>query len=246
MGGVIALSGNRFELERSLYWWDPDLECRLVLSRPSVEPELWTKYCDGARDRYRRAGIEMALDPNELRTGQNTLMFFCVVDGSDRVVGGVRGIGPLRSVDDAHAYSEWAGQPAQEAVGKVIGDRIPFGVIELKTAWVSDDPGRKRSISRAIARVPMHLMGLLGIQFCFGTASHALASWQTSGGVVSDIPATPYPDDRYQTRMIWFDHRTFVEHAEPEQVSKVHLETTRLIHDMYGATPFGLASESAS
>lgn len=235
-----------FRLDRSLSWWDPDLECRLVLSQPANDPELWSKYCDGAARRYRQSGIETTLDSEEVRTGGDTLMYFCAVDGEERVLGGLRAIGPLGSADESHALSEWAGQPAQEAVRRIITDRIPFGLLELKTAWVSDDRARNRSVVRGLARAPLHMMGLLGIQFCMGTAAHALNSWRTSGAVISDIAATPYPDDRYQTRMVWWDQRTFVEHADPEQVTKVHLETTRLIHHLYGASFAGVDAENAS
>ena len=45
---------------------------------------------------------------------------------------------------------------------------------------------------------------------------------------MAPIPATPYPDKRYRTRMMWWDRRTFVNHAEPEQVSKILMEITAL------------------
>jgi hypothetical protein len=50
---------------------------------------------------------------------------------------------------------------------------------------------------------------------------------------VAAIPATPYPDDRYQTKMIWWNRRDFVNHAEPQQAAKIRMETQRLIQDFY-------------
>jgi hypothetical protein len=69
-------------------------------------------------------------------------------------------------------------------------------------------------------------MVLLDAQFVVATAgSHILDRWRTSGGVVaSRIPATPYPDDRYRTKMMWWDRSTFTNHADPEQVSKIFNE----------------------
>ena len=46
--------------------------------------------------------------------------------------------------DDSHAVVEWAGQPGQQAVRDMINDRVPFGVLEMKAAWVIDDPDRNR------------------------------------------------------------------------------------------------------
>jgi hypothetical protein len=52
--------------------------------------------------------------------------------------------------------------------------------------------------------------------------SHALNRWRSSGGVVATkIPAAPYPDDRYRTKMMWWDRSTFTNDAAPEQLSKI-------------------------
>ena len=37
---------------------------------------------------------------------------------------------------------------------------------------------------------------------------------------MAGIPATPYPDERYQTKMIWWNRRDFVRYADPAQVAK--------------------------
>ncbi len=75
---------------------------------------------------------------------------------------------------------------------------------------------------------------LLGFQFCMATAAtYVLNRWRTSGGVVAPIRATPYPDDRYQTKMIWWDWRNFINYAEPGQVSKMlyrEQQLTRQVH----------------
>jgi hypothetical protein len=48
-----------------------------------------------------------------------------------------------------------------------------------------------------------------------------LDKWRSSGGVVAAIPATPYPTPQYRTKMMWWDRRNFIQHAEPGQVSKI-------------------------
>ncbi len=233
MSLALPIPRTSLRLVRNLSWRDPDTECQLVLSQPATDPELWTKYCEGALARYRRSGIECAVDTDEMHSSKLTLMFIAALDNDGRVIGGLRAVGPLRSACESHAFSEWAGQPGQQDVWQVISDRLPAGILELKTAWVSADRDRNRPVVKALARAPIHMMGLLGIRFCMGTAAHALDRWSSSGGVVATIAATPYPDERYQTKMIWWDSREFAKHAEPEQVSKAHIETTSLIHQLY-------------
>jgi hypothetical protein len=157
-------------------------------------------------------------------------MFFTVIDDAGRMVGGVRAKGPLRSADDSHAVVEWEGQHGQTLVRNMITDRIPFGILEMKSAWVTDDPDRHRCVSTALARSGFHMMALLDVQFCMATAAaYVLNRWRSSGGVVAAIPATPYPDERYKTKMMWWNRRDFVNYAEPEQVAKILVETEQLI-----------------
>lgn len=218
-----------FGLRESLSWWDPDTECTLVVSAPRADAELWREYAVGAQQSYRKHGVERALDLDALRSGADTVMFFAAVDAAGRVAAGVRAKGPLGSADDSHAIVEWEGRPGQQAVRKMITDRAPFGILEMKSAWVTDNPDRNRSLTTALARSGFHMMALLDIQFCMATAAaYVLNRWRSSGGLVAAIPATPYPSHQYQTKMMWWDRRTFANHAEPAQVSKILTETREL------------------
>jgi hypothetical protein len=224
-----AAEADGFTLQESLEWYDPDIDCTLVLSAPEADPVLWSEYAAGALRNYRKHGVECALDIDALRSGADTVMFFAVIDGAGRTVAGLRAIGPLRSADDSHALVEWAGQPGQQLVRNMINDRVPFGVLEMKSAWATDDPDRSHRITEAMARSAFHMMALLDNQFCMATAAaYALNRWRSSGGVVSAIPATPYPSERYQTKMMWWDRHDFVNQAKPEQVSKILTETQLL------------------
>ena len=91
----------------------------------------------------------------------------------------------------------------------------------MKTAWVTDDSERTRELTNAISRTPLHAMILLDIQFIVATAaSYVLKRWLSSGGQLAmKIPATPYPDQRYETRLAWWDRATFANHADPKQLS---------------------------
>ncbi len=217
-------------LDHGIHRWDPDTRCTLLVSRPSAEPELWRDYLRGAQRSYRKHGVERALEVDAVRSGTDTALFFAAVDEAGVVVGGVRAKGPYESPDESHAVVEWAGRPGLETVRKMITDRIPFGVVEMKTAWVTDDPERNRTLTRTLARSAFPTMALLDVQFLMATAAtHVLERWRSSGGVVaSKIPASPYPDERYRTKVMWWDRRTFVNHAEPKQVSKMFSEMTQL------------------
>lgn len=211
-------------------WWDSEIDCELVLARPEDEPQLWSDYVDGAIRSYRRHGVEDALDLELLRSGGDTALFFAVVDRDQRMLAGVRAKTPLSDPSESHAVVEWAGQPGLKAMQKMISNRIPFGVVEMKAAWVDDPRKRSQSLASAIARSGFHVLRRLDVQFLMATAGeHVLNSWRSSGGrVAEEIPPTPYPDERYQTRMMWWDRNTVLTHADPGQVSKMLQEAPAL------------------
>ncbi|MGA9677105.1 MAG: hypothetical protein WBR28_18280 [Mycobacterium sp.] len=226
---------DKFRLRQPLTWRDPGIDCTLMISTPSADPDLWAEYSVGAQRSYRKHGVECALDSDALRNGTDTLVYFAVIDAAGQMVAGVRGIGPLQSADDSHAVVEWAGQPAQQAVRDMINDRVPFGVLEMKSAWVTDESDQDRCLTHALARSAAHVTALLDVQFCMATAAaYVLNRWRSAGGVVASVPAAPYPDERYQTKMMWWDRCDFVNHAtEPQQVAKMLTETTYLTQEYH-------------
>jgi hypothetical protein len=221
---------NVVSVERSPSYWDPDSQCTIVFAQPAIERELWADYVRGACQSYRKHGVDKALDMDALRGGADTIIFVACVDDAGRIVGGVRGRGPYRSADECHAILEWNGQPGQDAVRKMVTDRLPFGVVEMKTAWVTDDPERSLLLTTAMARTSFHAMNLLDIQFIMATAAeHVLKRWLSSGGLLATkIPATPYPDHRYRTKLAWWDRSTLAKYADPKQLSKIIAEQKKL------------------
>jgi hypothetical protein len=210
-------------LEERISWFDSDTECTMVVSTPAADPALWAEFVDGAARSYFKHGIEQALDIDSLADEANTQLFHVVVNDAGVIMGGIRSKGPLERPEESHAIVEWAGRPGLRTVRKMIGDRLAFGVVEMKTAWMSDDPCRSRALAGTLARTPFAAMALLDAQFVVATAgSHVLNRWRSSGGVVATkIPAAPYPDDRYRTKMMWWDRSTFTNDAAPEQLSKI-------------------------
>jgi hypothetical protein len=209
--------------------WDPVAECSLVMARPADEPELFADYHRGAVASYARFGVADALDTDPQQCADDTALFWAMTDLEGRVVGGVRAKGPLRGPEDSHAVIEWAGQLGEAEVHAMIAERIPMGVLEMKSAWLAKDPTTGRLRAKMIARSGFHAMALLGINFCMATsAAHILEQWRSSGGVVAPIPATPYPDERYETKMMWWDRRTFATHGEDDQVAAIFREMAQV------------------
>lgn len=214
----------------SLTWRDPDTGCTLVMATPEAEPRLWHDYLRGAQRSYRKFGVEDALQLDFVRSGHDTALFFVVLDETERMVAGVRAKGPLQSAEESHAIIEWSGHPAQSAVRKMIDDRVPFGILEMKAAWVSSQRADGGSIAKTLARTGFWAMAVLDVQFCMATsAAHVLERWKSSGGVVAPIAAAPYPNENYRTKMMWWDRRTFANHGKPEQVAKILAEMSNVV-----------------
>ncbi|MGU3499538.1 hypothetical protein [Mycobacterium sp. C31M] len=233
---------NGTAIDSSVRWRSHDADCTLVLATPWAEPELWDDFVAGAVRSYRKHGVVQAIEPSTLADPFTTSLFLAAVTDDGRVIGGVRAQGPYRDADEAHAIVEWAGQPALPAVRKMISDRLPFGVVEIKTAW-TDDSGpagrqRGRELTPILARMPLHATLVLGAKFAMATAAdHVLDRWRSSGGVVSTrIPPTPYPDERYRTRIMWWDRAEFSRYADAQQISAIIAESNHLA-DLSGAVP---------
>jgi hypothetical protein len=209
----------------SMSWWDPDAECTVTIASPSDQDALWQEYLDGAERSYRKHGVGAAIDVDAIRRSGDTTLFWTMVDSTGNVVGGVRAVGPLTSPGESHAVVEWAGQPGLPVVRKMISNRLPFGVVEMKSAWVTDDRDRKRRLTTSLARTGCQVLAVLGVQFCMATcAQHVLERWRSSGGVVAPVPSTPYPDERYRTKLMWWDRLTVANCAAPNQTAKIVAE----------------------
>ncbi|HKV22509.1 MAG TPA: hypothetical protein VJR50_26030, partial [Mycobacterium sp.] len=160
-----------------------------------------------------------------------------MLDRTGTVVGGIRAIGPLTSADQTHAVAEWAGHPGLPAVRKMIADRLPFGVVEMKSAWVTDDADRSRRLTASLARTGCQVLAVMGVQFCMATgAQHVLSRWRSSGGVVAPIRSTPYPDERFRTKLMWWDRRTVVTHAASSQTATIIAEMAAIRNRLHNAS----------
>ncbi|GAA4820294.1 hypothetical protein [Tomitella cavernea] len=65
-----------------------------------------------------------------------------------------------------------------------------------------------------------------------------LDRWCSSGGVVADaVPATPYPDARYRTRIMWWDRAEVLVNAERGQAHKIAEEAAVFAAALGGSAP---------
>ncbi|WP_310768528.1 hypothetical protein [Mycobacterium sp. Z3061] len=243
-----SFAPTKFPFVKNLILPVPDGNCKLVVSNPALDPTLWTEYLDGAVRSYTEHGVERTLNIDAVRDGMDTRLFYAAVDGRGAVVGGARVVGPLWSADDSHAVIEWEGTPGAVAVRKMIDDRVPFGVVEVKTAWADSASRHRGAIAAALARTALPSMALLGVQFVMATAAaHVLDRWRASGGVVAaTIPAVAYPDERYRTKMMWWDRSTIANHADPKQLSRMYTETGELMRDAEALNGLGMAGAGAA
>lgn len=231
-----SLAPTRLEITdfARLACWDPIAETSMIMATPTAEPELFERYHRGAVASYSRFGVSDAMDADVDRCAEDTAVFWALTDIGGELVGGVRAKGPLVTPDDSHAVVEWAGQPGETDIRRAIAEMVPLGVVELKGAWTAKEASGERHRAQMIARCGFHAMAAFGLTYFMATsAAHILEQWRSSGGVVSDIPATPYPDERYETKMIAWDRRTFTVHGRSEQVAAIIREMSQVQREMH-------------
>jgi hypothetical protein len=212
-------------------WRDQTTGCWISACTPAAEPDLWDQYLEGALASYRRYGVECALGVDAIRDGADTALFFAAVDAAGRVVGGARVVGPLRSAEDSHALVEWDGNKGLDTLRRMIDNRVAFGIAEVKGAWANSREYGNRALAKALARIALPTMSLLGVQFVMATAAaHVLEQWSSSGGVVAtQVPAAAYPNEQYRTKLMWWDRLALAAHAEPEQFKQMCAENAELL-----------------
>jgi hypothetical protein len=205
---------------------------RMVVASPASDPELWEQYLRTAHEGYRRHGVEGAFELDVIRDGRSTTLFAVAVDDSSNMVAGIR-MQAHESADDAPAVHMWDGQPGREELYRLVAERIPAGVVELKGAFVSDDADHRAALSEALLRAGVVApMGMLPAQYIVaivGVESQR-QQWKSVGAVKepADLPTSPYPSDRYTATPLWWDRDTFVDHVAPERLPGLLREIVQL------------------
>ena len=225
-----ALASDRLAADIVGDYFDSSSGCRFVVARPEDQAELWLAYLAGAQTNYRRHGVESVLEYDRIVDGSSTALFVVALESDGRVVGGMRMQGRYQRAEQTHALEEWAGRTGTAELVQEINDRLPDGIIEMKSGWVSDDALRREAVTAALARIFTHSFALMDVRYVMGTvAVHAVKRWQTTGGVISsDVAPVAYPDDRYQTVVMWWDRKTFADLAVAAQLPFIIDECAQL------------------
>ncbi len=213
--GPALASAGRVDID------DPITGARVAIATPAGDVGLWHRYLDGARSVYDAHGVGAALDHDAVIDGADTTVFFAIVDDAGVCRGGLRVQGPYGRVDETHALHEWDGTPGRTDLVRAIGSRLDDGIVETKTAWVDptvDDPAAAADL---LARMALPILAVTGARHLMATsADHSLRRWTSSGGRIDEsVPATPYPDERYRTRLMWWDRETLDRTAGPRVVA---------------------------
>ncbi|MGB3771428.1 MAG: hypothetical protein WBF79_17750 [Rhodococcus sp. (in: high G+C Gram-positive bacteria)] len=223
-GRSLLLPGNDARLA------DRDSGTVLMMSTPSDNRRLWNEYLQCAAKSYERHGVGVALDFDRIEDGADTAVFYAAVDRSGAVVAGVRGQGPYLSADQSHALVEWEGNAARYEVAELIDERLGDGVVEMKTAFVSTEAPHPGALSALLSRTALPTMVFTGARYVMATAAdHVLRRWESGGGRVAEhIAPAAYPDERYRTRMMWWDRRSLADNVTDDVWSKIAQETATL------------------
>jgi hypothetical protein len=226
-------------------YWEPRSGARFIVTRPEDAPGLWAQYLDGLEATYRSFGVESALDLGAIFHGRRLPTFAVAVGADGKVLAGVRAHGPLEAAAEAHAMVEFASDPVGLGmVERFIDARALFGVTELKGGWVDDKAANRRELSNALARSFLHIMDAMDVQFGFCTAAvHAANRWSTVGGrSIENLQPVAYPDDRYQTTLMWWDRSTYDRYCDPDQLARIRAEK-RMTATREGSAPAPRAPE---
>lgn len=204
---------------------------RVVVTTPEAAPGLWQRYLAEAEESYAAHGVAGVLDLDAIRDGRSTSLFFAGFAADGALVGGVRVQGPYARADEAHALTEWGCDPARPQVRSMIEERVPHGVVEVKSAWVARGfPGRRELVT-CLARTPLHAAMILGARFALATsADHGLPMWTASGAVpVEGLTPVGYPDERYRTTVVWWDRWALPDTVSEAERRTLDLETAQLL-----------------
>lgn len=202
-----------------------------VVGTPRTHIALWHGFMDGAQTAYRRHGVEVALEYDDVISGRSTAMFIAGVEPGGRVVAGLRVQGPYVHADEAHAVArEWRGHRGEHAMRRMIAERAGDGVVELKAGWVAHDAEHRAALREAVARCIVHATKLMDVRYGFLTADRDVApQWAISGGKPAWwIPSAPYPDDRYRTVSLWWDMHDCRTGADEQQLALIDAEMLEL------------------
>ena len=205
-------------------YYDPELRCTVLATTPAQRPTLWRAFVDGALRSYSHFGVEKALEYDRIIDGSTTSMFLVALDDAGEPVGGLRAQGPYSKPHQTHADIEWSKSwIGRAALRRMVSARLANGVVEMKTVWSAVDRTRHGAPGYFGAIGASLVAAASGCRHTLATsAEHAVGPYLDSGAVMAThIDAVAYPDDRYRTRILWWDQNTVPLFATAEKLAQI-------------------------
>lgn len=234
---------DKREVDGCLRVTDDTNDIMLVAGRLGSMPTIWEASLAVAHEAYAEHGTLAALDYLD-HDHSDALMFAVLQVSSMRVLGGLRVHGPYLAPLDSHAArTEWS---ASDDLGKVCDElalRIPHGLVEVKTAFVDKSlPHTQRGqVSAFLSRTPMLIMATTGSRYMMATMPEQHVNrWATCGGqIIESIQPVPYPDERFRTRIMFWDWQRLREHSIASEWDRMFAEFNRVYRSSVALTVRG-------
>lgn len=166
-------------------------------------PRLWRAYPEGADTRYRDYHIG-ELTEEHRAAGIRTETWCTLASINDQVVGGMR---LHRTAPEALPLFDELAQFDLSALRQRVEERAPEGTVHCGGLWVARAFRGYPNLTADIACSHLALVHMLGARWSLGsTAQHLTDAWASIGYFPDpDLPVYPYPDERYQTQVVWCD-----------------------------------------
>ncbi|MGH9110206.1 MAG: Rv1355c family protein [Acidimicrobiales bacterium] len=194
---------------------------------PAARPDRWRQYLDGAVHEYERYGVAHLIDRRALERAEGVSLFFVGVDPSDRVVAGVRCHGPLDPDAVAQALVEMASSPEIDQLRAAVERVKPYGVIELKGAWLR--LSRSRQADDPFNRVPVHALEWLGAEVALLAVTARLeAPMELIGARRMGREVARYPTERHRTILMGLHRARYRSQARPDFPPHIRRESEQL------------------
>jgi len=177
---------------------------RLVSAAPVASPARWAQYCDGLRGVYEAMGVgHLAADAES----GDAVSFVIVVETDDGVVVGGTRFEPhvdLGRFDGFPVLRDALAARAAEINGESCG------------SWVMPEL-RSRGLGFELMSAQMMVSGRGGRRYSIGLCNNdrSLRAAEQCGAVRDEWAVDlPFPNDRFRSSLVWFDHSTT--HGEAE------------------------------
>lgn len=202
---------------------------RFEAQHPSARPDLWSAYLEGAAREYERYGLENLVDRRALERGDGVSLFFVGVDGTGRVVAGLRCHGPLEGAEASQALAEMASSPEAADHREMVGAATPYGVIEIKGAWREWSGDGNHLVSATLSRCCAHALEWLGSEVALAAVADRMEGLLAlSGGRMQGEHAAAYPSERYRTILIAWRRARYGHDVPPDQAVLLRDEVRQL------------------